>query len=99
MLLIATGGINGKSKVVTSCRHLEESFQDWAEKGVVMTTSVESLGVDSGTRTKQLGAKEKTRRKKCEVIPAHQQKFHLREVTWELGVRKLLRTGLVPARV
>ena len=32
-----------------------------------MTTSVESLGVDLGTKTKQLGAKEKTRRKKCEV--------------------------------
>ena len=65
-LLITKRGKDGKSKLVTSCRYLEESFQDWSEKRVV-TTSVESLGVDLGTKTKQLGTKEKTRRKKCEV--------------------------------
>ena len=66
-LLIIKGGQNGKSKLVKSCRYLEESFQDWSEKRMVTTTSVESLGVDLGTKTKQLGTKEKTRRKKCEV--------------------------------
>ena len=66
-LLIIKRGQNGKSKLVKSCRYLEESFHDWSEKRVVTTTSVESLGVDLGTKTKQMGAKEKTRRKKCEV--------------------------------
>ena len=46
-----------------------------------MATSVETLGVDLRTRTKQLEAKERSRRKKCRT-----------------GVRKLLRTGLFPAR-
>ena len=31
-LLITKRGQNGKSKLVTSCRYLEESFQDWSEK-------------------------------------------------------------------
>ena len=37
------------------------------EEGVVLATSVETLGVDLKTRTKQLGAKEKAKRKKCDV--------------------------------
>ena len=32
-----------------------------------MAESVETLGVDLRTQTKQLGAKEKARRKKCDV--------------------------------
>ena len=32
-----------------------------------MATSVETLGVDLRMRSKQLGAKEKSRREKCEV--------------------------------
>ena len=34
---------------------------------VGLATSLETLGVDLRTRTKQLGAKEKARRKKCDV--------------------------------
>ena len=37
------------------------------EEGVVLATNVETFGVDLRTRTKQLGAKEKARRKKCDV--------------------------------
>ena len=37
-------------------------------------TSVETLGVDSRTKTEQLGAKEKARRKKCDVTFAYQKK-------------------------
>ena len=37
------------------------------KKEVVLATNVETLGVDGRTRTKQLGAKEKARRKKCDV--------------------------------
>ena len=33
----------------------------------VVTDSVETLGVDSRTRVRRLGAKEKARRKKCNV--------------------------------
>ena len=34
---------------------------------VALARSVETLGVDLRTRTKQLGAKERARRKKCDV--------------------------------
>ena len=37
------------------------------EEGVASETSVEKLGVDLRMSTKQLGAKEKPRRKKCDV--------------------------------
>ena len=67
-LSITEGAKEGKSKVIASCRCLEERFQECStNKGVVMTKSVETFGVDLRTRTKLLGAKEKTRRQKCEV--------------------------------
>ena len=39
-----------------------------------LATSVETLGVDLRTRTKQLGAKEKARRKKCDVMFARRNR-------------------------
>ena len=50
--------------------------------------------MDLRTRTKQVGAKEKARRRKCDV------RFSLNEEKYmRTGARKLLRTGLVPAKV
>ena len=67
-LSITEGGKEGKSNVVASSRFLEERFQECSKKdGVVVATSVEALEVDLRTRTKHLGAKAKSRRKKCEV--------------------------------
>ena len=66
-LLITEGGKEGKSKVITSCQYLEERFQECSKKGVALATSVETLGVDLRTSTKQLVAKEKARKKKCDV--------------------------------
>ena len=55
-------------RVITSCRYREERYQESSKKeGVVVAMSVETLGVDLRTRTKQLEAKERSRRKKCEV--------------------------------
>ena len=52
-LSITEGGKAGKSKVITSSRYLEEGSQEFSKKkGVVMATSVETLGVDLRTRTK-----------------------------------------------
>ena len=62
-LSITEGGKAGKNKAVTSCKYLEESFQKYSEEGVVMATSVETSVKVLRTRSKQLGAKEKTRRK------------------------------------
>ena len=67
-LSIAEGEKEGTNKAITSCRYLEERFQECSRKeGVALETSVETLQVDLRTRTKQLGAKEKAGRKKCDV--------------------------------
>ena len=98
-LSITEGGKEGKSKVITSCRHLEEKFQECSKKGgVAMATSVETPGVDLTTRTKQLGAKEKSRSTKREArLPLIRKKI-FQKSCMRTGVRKLPRTDLVPAR-
>ena len=60
-LSITEVGKEGKSEAIASCGYLEEKFQECSKRGVGFVTSVEK------TRTKQLGAKEKARRKKCDV--------------------------------
>ena len=65
-----------------------------------MATSVETPGVDLRTRTTQLGAKEKARRKRCEVRFSLIMKNRIfQKSCMRTEVRKLLRTGLVPASV
>ena len=66
-LWITEGGKEGKSRVITSCEYLDEGFPEYSKEGIGLATSIETLGVDLRTRTKQLEAKEKARRKKCEV--------------------------------
>ena len=64
-------------------------------EGVGLPTSVETPGVDLRTRTQRPGAKEKARRKKCEVrfsIAWRNRVFQMNNV--RIGVRKLLRMGV-----
>ena len=56
-----------KSKMITSCRYPEEKLRECSQKGVSVANSVETLGVDLRTPTKQLGAKGKARRNNCNV--------------------------------
>ena len=61
-------GKEDKSKLIASCRYLEEKLRDCGKRGgVIMAESVETLGVDLRKRTNLLGAKEKARRNKCNV--------------------------------
>ena len=54
-LSITEGGKEGKSKVITSSRYLEERFWECSKRGgVVLTTSVVTLGVDLRTKSQQL---------------------------------------------
>ena len=63
-LSVTENGKEGKSKMVTSRRYVEENLWECSfQKRVVMAESVEKLGVDLRTQTKQLGAKEKAREK------------------------------------
>ena len=68
-LSITERGKEGKSMVIASCSYLKKKFQESSTReGVVgLATSVKTLGVDLRTTTKRLGAKEKARRKKCDV--------------------------------
>ena len=54
--------------MVAPCGVLENELRQFSrEEGVALAESVETLGVDLRTRVKRLGAKEKARRKKCNV--------------------------------
>ena len=56
------------NSVIASCSYLVEKFQECRKReGVGLVTGVETPGVDLGTRTNHLGAKEKARRKTCDV--------------------------------
>ena len=67
-------------------------------EGVVLAESVGALKVDLKSQTKQLGAKEKARRKKCHVRFSLIRKHRVFETSYmKTGVRKVLRTGLIPA--
>ena len=86
-------------KASISCRYLEESFQECSKKGFELEIGVGTLGVDLRTRTKQLGTKEKARRKWCDVIFLLFTKNLVFQTDYmRIGVRKLLRMFLVPAR-
>ena len=64
-----------------------------------MTDSVETLGVDLRTRVKNLGAKEKGRRKKCKVrFSLIEKNKVLRKELHEGGVKKLFRAGYAASK-
>ena len=54
--------------MIASCGFLEEVLRQFSkEAGVTLADSEETLGVDLRTRATRLGAKEKARRKMCNV--------------------------------
>ena len=67
-LSVTENGKEGKSEMIASCGFLEEDLRQFSrEEGVTLADSVGTLGVDLRTRVNRLGAKEKARRKKCNV--------------------------------
>ena len=105
MLSVTENGEEGTSTMIASCGFMENELRQFSkEEGVPLADSVETLGVDFRTRVRRLGAKEKARRKKCNVRfspffflkkkkTKAFQKNHMKA-----GVRKLLRAGMMPAR-
>ena len=60
---------------------------------------MDSLGVDLRTRVKKLGAKETARRKKCRVgFSLIKKNKVFQKSCMKVGVKKLLRAGMMPAR-
>ena len=89
-----------KSKMIASCGFLETELSQFSkEEGVTLADSVETLGVDLRTRVKKLGAKEKARRNKCKVRFSVIEKDKAFQKNYmKVGVKKLLRAGMLPAR-
>ena len=68
--------------------------------GVGFPHSVETFGVDLRITTKQWGAKEKTKRRKCDVRFSIAMRNHVFQKKYmRIDLRKLLRMGLVLAGV
>ena len=66
---------------------------------MTLADSVGTLAVDLGTRVKRLGAKENARRKKCSVRFSIMKKNEaFRKNYMKVGVKKLSRAGMMPAR-
>ena len=66
---------------------------------VTMADIVDSLCVDLRTRVKKLVAKEKARRKKCRVrFSLIKKNKALQKSYMKVGVKKLLRAGMMQAR-
>ena len=64
-----------------------------------MADTVETLGVDLRTSVKRLGAKEQARRKKCKVrFSLFKKNKAFQKSYMKVGVKELLRAGIVPAR-
>ena len=88
-----------KSKMTASCGFLEDELRQHSKEGVTMADSVETLGVDLRPKVKKLGAKEQARRKKCKLTFSIIKKNKAFQKSYmKVGVKKLLRAGMVPAR-
>ena len=89
-----------KSKTITPRGFLENELSHVSEEeGVTLADSVETLAVDLRTSVKNLGAKEKARRRKCKVRMSVIKKNKVFQKNYmKVGVKKLLRAGMMPAR-
>ena len=89
-LSVAENGKGGKSTMIALCGFLENELRQFSrEEGVTLADSVETLG---------LGAKEQARMKKCNVgfLIIKKNMKHFKNMI--VGVKKLLRAGMMPAR-
>ena len=100
-LSVTENGKEGKSKMIVSCGFLEKELSQFRkEEGVTLADSVETLGVDLRTRVKSLGAKEKKRggrNARCGFSLIEKSKAFQKNYM-KVGVKKLPRTGMMPAR-
>ena len=59
---VTENGTEGKSKIIASCRFLEDELRHCSKgKGVTMADTVKTFGVDLRIRVKRFGVKEKAR--------------------------------------
>ena len=79
--------------MIASCGFQENELSQFSkEEGVTLADSVETVGVNLRTRVKRLGAEEKARFSIIKENEAFQKNY------MKVGVKKLLRAGMMPAR-
>ena len=98
---ITKAGNEGKNQAISSCEYLEERFWECSKKeGVVFATNVETLG-GGLEKEKQRSWERRRRRKESSAMRDVRLSGKINRVCQKnymmIGVRKLLRTGLVPA--
>ena len=98
--IVKKAQIVGKRTMIASCGFLEAELRQCSkEEGVTMADTVETPGVDLRAKVNNLGAKEKARRKKCKVrFSLVKKNMAFQKKYMKVGVKKLLRAGMVPAR-
>ena len=86
--------------MIASCGFLEDDLRQCSkEEGVTMADSVETHGVDLRTSVGRFGANGKAREKKCKVrFSIIKKNKAFQKNCMKVGVKKLLRAGMVPAR-
>ena len=99
-LSVTESGKEGKSNMIASCGFIgNEHSQFSKEGGVTSAESVKTLGVDLRPRVKKLGAKEKREEESARSGSRLSRRIKLsRKNHMKVGVKKLLRAGIVPAR-
>ena len=85
--------------MIASCGFMENELRQFSKEGVTLADSVETLRVDLRTRVERLGAKEQARRKKWKVrFPIIEKNKAFQKSYMKVGVKSLLRAGMMPAR-
>ena len=83
-LSVTENGKEGKNKMIASCGFLEDELRQYSKLE---------------KRDKKLGVKEQARRKKCKLRFSIIKKYEGSQKSYiKVGVEKLLRAGVVPAR-
>ena len=91
------GGKEGQSKAITSCKYLEERFQDCSKKGVALATSVETLGVDLNNEDQAAGGEGEGEKKevRCKIF-ACQEKSGLPDKLHDDWCEEVVEDGFGP---
>ena len=92
-------GVGRKGKMIASCGFLENELRQFSgEERVTLADGLGTLGVGLRTKVKRLGSKKKRGRKKCKMRFSPTKNKACQKSYTKVGVKKLLRAGMMSAR-
>ena len=97
---VTENGKEGWSKMIASCGFLEDELRQFSkEEGVTMADSVETPGRRLENESQEGWERKKKREgRKCKVRFSLIKKKAFQKSNMKVGVKKLLRAGMMPAR-